>query len=264
MEDLWVTLIQTDIYWHEIEANLAGLEEKIWQIRESPHLIVLPEMFNTGFTMDARTFAEPLNGKTFKWMKQMAGQTKAVVTGSYIVRERGHYYNRLIWMEPDGTFLKYDKRHLFRMADEDQYFTPGHELLITELNGWKICPLICYDLRFPVWSRNVYLKDQKRMTYDLAVYVANWPATRIQAWDILLQARAMENICYSLGVNRVGKDGKGIQYNGHTSIFDPLGRQVIYLKEDQEIRTHRLSSESLRNFREKFPVYLDSDRFTIN
>lgn len=194
----------------------------------------------------------------------MAGQTKAVVTGSYIVRDQDHYFNRLIWMKPDGTFFKYDKKHLFRMAGEDQYFSQGNERLITDLNGWKICPLICYDLRFPVWSRNTYLKDQKRLAYDVAVYIANWPAIRIQAWDTLLQARALENVCYAIGVNRVGKDGKGIQYNGHTSVFNPNGSAILRMEEGQEIRSFQLSCDILRNIREKFPVYLDSDHFEIN
>jgi predicted amidohydrolase len=263
MDDLRITLIQSDLHWQRIEANLAHLEEKIWQIEGPSHLIILPEMFNTGYTMSAASYAEPMNGKTFRWMKQMAAQTRSVITGSCIIWDQGHYYNRLLWMKPDGTFLFYDKRHLFRIAEENHYFTAGNKLLITELNGWKICPLICYDLRFPVWSRNIYLKEQDRLAYDLVIFIANWPATRIEAWDSLLQARAIENISYSLGVNRVGSDGNGIPYNGHSAVFNPAGKNVLYLHDKQEMKTVTLSFDMLKEYREKFPFYLDSDYFLI-
>jgi omega-amidase len=263
MEDLGVTLIQSDIHWQEVDANLAELEEKIWQLPESTDLIILPEMFNTGFTMETGALAEPMNGKTFKWMKQMAGQTRATITGSLIIREQDRYYNRLIWMNPDGTFFKYDKRHLFRIAEEDHYFAAGKDQLITDLNGWKICPLICYDLRFPVWSRNSFLKEKHQLAYDLVIYIANWPAARISAWDALLQARAIENLCYAIGVNRIGKDGNGIQYNGHTSIIDPLGKPVILMDDKPGIKSLLLSYNKLTDYRDKFPVYLDNDHFKI-
>ena len=263
MEDLGVTLIQSDIHWQEVDANLAELEEIIWQLPGSTDLIILPEMFNTGFTMETGSLAEPMNGKTFKWMKQMAGQTGARITGSLIIREQDRYYNRLIWMNPDGTFFKYDKRHLFRIAEEDNYFTAGKNLLITDLNGWKICPLICYDLRFPVWSRNSYLKEEHHLAYDLVIYIANWPAARISAWDSLLQARAIENLCYAIGVNRIGEDGNGIRYNGHTSIIDPLGNPVILMDEKPGVKSLQLSYSRLTDYRDKFPVYLDNDHFKI-
>ncbi len=175
--DLSVTLVQTTLHWHSIEANLAMLEEKLWQIEGATDLIVLPEMFNTGFTNAAHELAEPMNSRTFRWMKQMAAQTQAVVMGSYIVREQTSFYNRLLWMEPDGAFATYDKRHLFRMSDEHTVFTAGQERLIRIWKGWRICPLVCYDLRFPVWSRNTVI-DTGALAYDLLIYVANWPAAR--------------------------------------------------------------------------------------
>lgn len=263
MEDLRITVIQTDIHWQQIEANLADLEEKIWQIPEITHLIILPEMFNTGFTMNAGALAEPMNGRTFKWLRQMAGQTGAVVCGSYIIREKDRYLNRLIWMQPDGKYFTYDKRHLFRMAGENRIYSPGNERLMVELNNWRIFPLICYDLRFPVWSRNSYLKDQDRLEYDAVIYIANWPAARIQAWDILLQARAIENLSFTLGVNRTGKDGNDIPYNGHSAIYDPLGGNILRMNGEQGIRSVQLSGEKLLEAREKFPVYLDGDQFAI-
>lgn len=256
-EDLKVSLIQSDIYWHQVEANLAMFEEKIWQITEPTDIIVLPEMFQTGFTMEHEDLSEPMNLTTFKWMKQMAAQKKAVVTGSYMVKAGGETFNRLVWMQPDGNFKTYDKRHLFRMANEHDHFSGGSERLIVEWKGWKICPLICYDLRFPVWSRNVDL------AYDLVLYVANWPAVRVNAWDTLLKARAMENVAYSVGLNRVGTDGKGIEYNGHTGAYSAKGETLAF-SESEEIITLALSKSSLNDFRAKFPAQLDADSFTIN
>lgn len=263
MQDLKVTLLQADLYWQDPTANLAMLEEKIWQIEGSTDLIILPEMFTTGFTMDAAAHAEPMNFTTMKWMKQQAAQTGAVVTGSYIVNVRGAFYNRLLWVEPSGDISTYDKRHLFRMAKEDDSFTMGKERLIREWKGWRICPLICYDLRFPIWSRNQYLESEKRMDYDLLIYVANWPAIRISAWDTLLQARAAENLSYVVGVNRVGEDGKGIAYDGHSTIIDPKGIQEKLLTKNTEVYTQVLSGEELLAYREKFPAYLDADNYSI-
>ncbi|HEX8040391.1 MAG TPA: nitrilase-related carbon-nitrogen hydrolase, partial [Chryseosolibacter sp.] len=206
MQDLKVTLIQSDLHWEDIEANLAMFEEKVWQIGNTTDVIVLPEMFTTGFTMAAQKLAEHMNMRTFKWMKQMADQTGALMLGSYIVRVHDKYFNRLLWMEPGGNFKTYDKRHLFRMAGENKVYSPGESLLIGTWKGWRICPLVCYDLRFPVWSRNRWDARNHRLNYDLLVYVANWPTTRIGAWDILLRARAIENLSYAVGVNRIGQD----------------------------------------------------------
>ncbi len=256
MQDLKLALIQSDIYWQQKEANLAMFEEKIWQIDQPVDIIVLPEMFQTGFTMEHQGLSEPMNLTTFKWMKQMAAQKKAVVTGSYIVQEKGKVYNRLVWMQPDGLYKTYDKRHLFRMAEEDRYYAMGESRLLVEWKGWKICPLICYDLRFPVWARN------RNLEYDLLLYVANWPAVRVSAWDALLKARAIENVSYSVGLNRVGEDGKGIAYNGHSGAYSPKG-EVLAFSETEEIIYLTLSKASLERFRTKFPAHLDADPFDI-
>ncbi|MTI31644.1 amidohydrolase [Xanthovirga aplysinae] len=263
MDDLQITFIQSQLYWQNIEANLAMLEEKLWQNIEATDLIILPEMFNTGFTMQAQRLAEPMNSRTFRWMKQQAAQHNAVVTGSYIVREGMAYYNRLIWMEPDGNYAIYDKRHLFRMAQEDKYYNPGKKRLIRKLKGWKICPLVCYDLRFPVWSRNLVPEGEEDLPYHILLYVANWPAARIQAWDVLLQARAIENLSYCIGVNRTGTDGQGIVYNGHSAVVNPKGQYLARLEDEEEIVNVKLSSSELMGFRERFPAHLDSDSFKL-
>lgn len=256
MNNLRIALIQSDIHWHEIGANLAMFEEKIWQIKNEVDVILLPEMFQTGFTMEHQGLAEPMNFTTFKWMKQMAAQKNAAVCGSYIVKEDGKVFNRLLWMQPDGQYHTYDKRHLFRMANEHEHFDMGSEKLIVEWRGWKICPMVCYDLRFPVWSRNVNL------AYDLLLYVANWPAVRVNAWDTLLEARAIENVSYSVGLNRVGSDGVGIEYNGHSAAYSPKGEQLAF-SEKEEILYVDLSADMLLAFREKFPAQLDADKFEI-
>lgn len=281
MQDLSVTLIQTDLYWENPIANLANLEEKIAQISTQTDLIILPEMFNTGFTMNAKAVAEPMNFTTFKWLRQQAKKANAVVTGSFIVKEGDKFFNRLIWMRPDGSYEKYDKRHLFRMGNEHLTFTGGTERIIIELKGWKICPLICYDLRFPVWSRQVHshqgtkalreveseptsnIQHPASNTYDLLIYVANWPAARSQVWDTLLQARAIENQSYCIGVNRVGNDGMGLNYSGNSAIIDFKGNPVFYQKELEVIHSQILNYQELIDFRAKFPAYLDADDFTI-
>jgi omega-amidase len=289
MQDLSVTIIQTSLYWENPTANLANLEEKIAKISTQSDLIILPEMFTTGFTMNVKTVAEPMNFTTFKWMKQQAKQTKAVITGSYIVKEGENYYNRLLWMRPDGTFEKYDKRHLFRMGGEHHHFAGGSERLIVELKGWKICPLICYDLRFPVWSRNFQQEEGGKedvkmgkeigensiphiydpiptipnLNYDILIYVANWPAVRSQVWDTLLQARALENQSYCIGVNRVGEDGMGLNYSGNSAVIDFKGNPLFYQKDTEVINNQILSKQELDDFRTKFPAYLDADEFEI-
>ncbi len=256
MNDLRLSLIQSDIHWHQVDANLAMFEEKIWQIDEETDIVVLPEMFSTGFTMETG-LAEPMNLTTFKWMKQMAAQKNAVVAGSFICKENGQNYNRLIWMKPDGQFHQYDKRHLFRMADEHHHYDFGKNRIVVEWKGWKICPLICYDLRFPVWSRN------RNLEYDLLLYVANWPAARVNAWDALLKARAIENVSYSVGLNRVGNDGNDIPYNGHSGAYSPKGETLAFSDKEQII-TISLNGSELQRFREKFPAQLDADDFEIS
>ena len=257
MKDLRVILIQSEIYWQQVEANLAMYEEKIWEIDGEVDIIVLPEMFQTGFTMEHKGVSEPMNLTTFKWMKQMAAQKNAVVTGSYIVKEGTQVFNRLIWMQPDGVWHKYDKRHLFRMADEHNYFGMGEKRLVVEWKGWKICPMICYDLRFPVWARN------RSLEYDVILYVANWPAVRVNAWDALLKARAIENVSYAVGLNRVGEDGKGIAYNGHSGAYSPKG-ETLSFSDIEEMLSVNLSYADLIAFRKKFPAHLDADAFDIH
>ena len=263
MSNLHTTLIQTDLYWQDIDANLAMLEEKIWQIDEKTDLIILPEMFTTGFTMNAQKHAEPMNFKTFKWMVQMADQTDAAVCGSYIVKELGHFYNRFLFVQPNGTFFSYDKRHLFRMGDEHHTYSQGSDLLTIDFQGFKIRPFVCYDLRFPVWIKNTYNKTTDALEYDMLIFVANWPAPRTQVWDALLKARAMENQCFSIGVNRTGSDGEGIDYDGHSVIYDFKGQAVNKVSNKPEIQTAVLNLEELKAFRQKFPVYLDWDEFEI-
>lgn len=266
MQDLSVTIIQTDLFWENSIANLANLEEKMAQISLPTDLIILPEMFTTGFTMNAKAMAEPMNFTTFKWLKQQAKRTQAVITGSFIIKERDYFFNRLIWMRPDGSFETYDKRHLFRMGEEDKTFTAGTNRLIVELKGWRICPLICYDLRFPVWSRNRYSNTENRISnieYDLLIYIANWPSVRSRVWDTLLQARAIENQSYCIGVNRVGKDGMGLAYSGNSALIDFKGNQVFYQKDSEVIHNQILSKKELEDFRIKFPAYLDADEFEI-
>ncbi len=263
MQDLKITLIQSDLHWEDIEANLAMFEEKVWQIGNTTDVIVLPEMFTTGFTMAAPKLAEFMNMRTFKWMKQMADQTGALMLGSYIVSVRERYYNRLLWMEPGGNFKTYDKRHLFRMGDEHKIFSAGESLLVGTWKGWRICPLVCYDLRFPVWSRNRYDAQSQKLNYDVAIYVANWPTTRIDAWDTLLKARAIENMSYVVGVNRIGQDGNGVEYNGHSCVVSPKGEYIYTNEGTESTRTVDLSSNSLEAFRYRFPTFMDADDFEV-
>ncbi|MBX2841918.1 MAG: amidohydrolase [Flammeovirgaceae bacterium] len=261
MQNLNIALVQSELYWENIEANLNNLEETFWGNQKKLQdcdLIILPEMFNTGFSMDAAKLAEPMNFTTFRWLTQMAAQQKATIMGSFIVKEAGAYYNRLILMRPDGSFEQYDKRHLFRMANEHHHFAGGSQKLIFEINGWKICPMVCYDLRFPVWSRNT-----QENPYDCLIYIANWPARRASAWNGLLPARAIENLCYTVGVNRIGKDGNAIEYAGDSKVCDYLGNNLLDLKSEAKVEVFSLNKEKLIAYREKFPAHLDQDQFTI-
>jgi predicted amidohydrolase len=259
--DLRVALVQTDLHWQDKTANLALLEEKIWSLKNTCDLIVLPEMFATGFSMESALLAEPMNLQVHKWMKQLAAQTGSIITGTVIISEGGNYYNRLLWVLPDGTTQHYDKRHLFRMANEDASFTSGTELPIFSLKGWKICPQICYDLRFPIWARNHW--NSGNAAYDLLFYVASWPAARISAWDTLLPARAIENLSYAIGVNRVGIDGNQIAYTGHSAAYDFKGERLVDLGEKDQIKVVTLSRSSLEEYRSKFPAWKDADNFTL-
>jgi omega-amidase len=263
MQDLKVTIIQADLHWEDIGANLAMFEEKIWQIGSQTDVIILPEMFTTGFSMNTKRLAEMMNMRTFKWMRQMADQTGALILGSFIANVHDRFYNRLLWMEPGGAFKTYDKRHLFRMADEHQVYAPGESLLIGHWKGWRICPLICYDLRFPVWSRTRWNASLKKPSYDLLVYVANWPQVRSSAWETLLKARAIENLSYAVGVNRVGMDGNGIEYSGNSAIISPKGDPIFTVEGVETVKTIELSANSLQAYRDKFPAFLDADDFNI-
>jgi len=256
---LEIALIQTSLHWESPEANRLKMEQHIGKIRGAPHLIILPEMFTTGFSMDAPGLAEHMGHKTIDWMHTQAEKTGAVITGSCIVEEDGKYYNRLIWADPEGGFHTYNKKHLFRMAGEHNHYAAGEDRVVMEVKGWKVCPLICYDLRFPEWSRNHYTPEQG-LDYDLLVYVANWPAARSIAWDALLQARAVENLSYTAGVNRVGEDGKGIKYNGHSAVYGPMGDQLMYSEYAEGALEIALDFEALEQYRKNFPAYLDAEK----
>ena len=256
MEDLRATIIQTTLHWEDTDRNLAMFSEKIAGINDSSDLIVLPEMFNTGFTMNP-AFAETMEGKTAEWMKKTSSEKGAIITGSLIIKENGRCYNRFLWAQEGEIKLFYDKRHLFRMAGEHHHFSAGKDKIIAEVKGWRICPLICYDLRFPVWSRS-------RNDYDCLIYIANWPERRSHAWKILLQARAIENQCYVIGVNRVGLDGNDIAYSGDSAVIDPKGYTISTTPAYEEnIETVTLSGAELTDYREKFPVSMDADDFEV-
>ncbi|MCB9361754.1 MAG: nitrilase family protein [Flavobacteriales bacterium] len=279
--NLKVTIIQSELHWENTDENLAMFTDKINAIIEQTDVIVLPEMFTTGFSMDSVKLAEKMDGKTVTWMKQQAAKKNAVITGSLIIEEEGNYYNRLIWVQPDEAIFTYNKRHLFRMAEEEKHFTAGEDRLIVEWKGWKICPLICYDLRFPVWSRNREFNVQSSKfkddrfcptpntqrsdpSFDCLIYVANWPEARKEPWSKLLEARAIENQVYVVGVNRVGFDGKEISYSGNSVIVDPKGNVISNVPPKlNEIATIDLNKSDLEDFREKFPVGFDADDFEV-
>ncbi len=263
MDDLKVTLIQSDLHWQSIDANLAMFEEKLWSAAPDSDLVVLPEMFNTGFTMKAPEFAESVNGKSHRWMKKMAEQFNTAITGSLIIKDKNDFFNRLLWVMPDGYSTYYDKRHLFRMSDEQKRFTRGEKLLTMEIKGWKVRPFICYDLRFPVWTRNKIEAGEKKFAYDLSIFVSNWPAARIQAWETLLKTRAIENSSYCIGLNRTGVDGNDTSYNGHSMVCDFKGRSLTVFGEEEFMQSIAISYQRLGEYREKFPVHYDWDNYNI-
>jgi len=260
MKDLRITIIQTKLHWHEPESNLNLFGALLGQIKKgSTDLILLPEMFTTGFTMDAAMFAEGMNGRSVSWMKNAAKQKNAIVCGSVIIKEKNKFFNRLIWMRPDGTYETYDKRHLFRMAGEHKTYTPGVKKLIVDCKGWKVCPLVCYDLRFPVWAR----KTEKE-NYDLLIYVANWPVKRNHAWKVLLMARAIENQSFVAGLNRIGKDGNGYLYTGDSAVIDPMGAKISNTASSKPaIETVVLDAKLLTAWRKQMQTPLDADDFVI-
>lgn len=256
MSDLRVSLVQTSLHWENPAANLKMLDEKLETLKGKADLVILPEMFTTGFSMNVENIAETMEGTAIQWMTEKSKHLETVLTGSIIIKENGNFYNRLIWMRPDGSFSQYDKRHLFTLAKEHLTFTAGKEKLIVELKGWKICPLICYDLRFPVFSRNVE-------NYDLLIYTANFPAKRRNAWRILLQARAIENQSYVLGVNLVGEDGNQFRYSGDSVVINPYG-EILREETDKEIIISTvLTKDSIIKIRKKLPFLNDRDSFEI-
>jgi predicted amidohydrolase len=253
-----VTLVQQPLVWHEPQANRERFERLLAPLAGSTDLIVLPETFTTGFSMQVERFAEPAGGPTTVWMRRLAERLDAAITGSVITEEVGRYFNRLLWAEPGGELRSYDKRHLFRMGGEHEHFTAGGSPWCTEWRGLAVCPLVCYDLRFPVFSRR-----RAALDYDLLVYVANWPAARGYAWRQLLVARAIENQAFVVGVNRIGADGAGIEHNGDSRACDFLGQPIADLGATPAVITVALHPEALRAARERFPAHLDADRFTL-
>ncbi|MEI8046893.1 MAG: nitrilase family protein [Bacteroidota bacterium] len=263
MVNLTVTLIQPDLAWQDKKSNLLKFEDFFRKLDRKTDLIVLPEMFNTGFVVEPRALAEDMNGPTLAWMARQAGELKTVITGSLVVLEKGNYYNRLVWMQPDGRYFTYDKRHLFHPGNEHEQFSQGTEKLVVDLLGWKICPLVCYDLRFPVWSKNTWTKGTYE--YDILLYMANWPASRSYAYRQLLIARAIENQCYVVAVNRVGIDGKGTNHQGDSTVIDFKGKHMIEIPPDEEgMETLNVSYDQLSAFRDSFTVGMDWDSFGIS
>ncbi len=257
MSALNVSLVQSDLAWHDPERNRTQLGRCIERVASTSDVIVLPEMFTTGFSMDAASLAEPMSGPSVTWLRAQAEASDAAVCGSLIVVEDGHYFNRFCWATPDGELRTYDKRHLFRMAGEDEHYASGEQRCTVDFRGFRILPLICYDLRFPVWSRNT-------QEYDLMIVVANWPTPRRNAWQTLLRARAIENVSYVAGVNRVGEDGNGVPYGGDSAVIDYLGNPLASLAEVETQVSVTLDRERLLRFRERFPFHLDADRFALN
>lgn len=254
MEKINITLVQPDIIWEDVQANLERYTEMLDPVNKTD-IIVLPEMFATGFSMKPEKLKETMDGPSVQWMKKLAGEKSAAVTGSLIIEENEKIFNRLVWILPDGKTEYYDKHHLFTMAEENKHYSAGNKKLMVHYKGWKICPLICYDLRFPVWSRNTE-------NYDVLIYVANWPSPRHHVWKNLLTARAIENQSYCVGVNRIGIDGAGLKYLGDSAVVSPKGFSE-YLGEQEKMRTFELSYNELHDFREKFPLLNDRDAFTI-
>lgn len=262
MQDLTITLIQTSLAWEDPDANISNFEKLLISVPAITHLVILPEMFNTGFTMETERNAEEMGGKTMQWMKDMAAKKQCVVCGSLIIREDDSYYNRLIWMLPDGSYQYYDKKHLFRMGDEHIHFAAGKKKMIVELMGWKVMPLVCYDLRFPVWSKNEF--SDGHYAFDLLIYLANWPAVRSVAWTSLIKGRAIENMAYAAGVNRIGIDGRGYEYSGDSLIAGPQGEEFTSRKTGIDcILTSTLKASELFDIRNKLGVGQDWDRFEM-
>lgn len=276
MSSLTITLIQPNLHWEDKGANLDMLSKKIDSIEEKTEVIILPEMFSTGFSMNTELLAENMNGETIQWMKKIASEKNCVLTGSIIIEDSStndrrdkRYFNRLIWMLPNGDHGYYDKRHLFAYGKEHQSFTAGNKRLIASAKGWKIQLQICYDIRFPLWLRQsnpanpLPAQEKTELEYDVLIVVANWPTPRIHAWKTLLLARAIENQCFVIGVNRTGTDGNGLAYSGDSMIIGPLGEVLCALSENEAIITLTLNKEITETTRKQFPFWKDADHFLI-
>jgi predicted amidohydrolase len=261
MSNLNISLIQTDLHWESKETNLHLLGKKIDQLRGETEIVLLPEMFSTGFSMNPERLAETMSGETVHWMKEKAAVNRMIIGGSVIIKEDDRYYNRFIWMMPNGELGYYDKRHLFAYSGEDKHYAPGNKRLIASVKGWRINLMICYDLRFPVWARQSQAEEPE---YDVLVYVANWPDRRKHAWSTLLCARAIENQCFAIGVNRVGTDGNDIYYSGNSMVIDPLGEVLYHVEEEEDVFTITLDKQTLQEARNKFPFLKDGDNFRIS
>lgn len=256
-DTLTISLVQTNTVWQNISRNLQSLSVKLEGISSEVDVILLPELFSTGFTMDAKRVAEPMTGEAIQWMLQQASVKNSLIIGSLLIEEAGNFYNRLVVAFPNGEIKHYDKRHLFSFAGEDKVFKSGIDRLVFEYKGFRICPLICYDLRFPVWSRNT--ED-----IDLLIYVANWPDARMLAWDTLLKARAIENLCYVAGLNRVGVDNNDLVYTGHSGLYDAMGASLLKLEAGkEEIQSFAINKLHLQQVRDKFRFLDDKDEFKI-
>lgn len=254
---LKVALIQSNLIWENPEQNRRNFSSKIADISEPVDLIILPEMFTSGFTMNAKHIAETMTGETIIWMKTLSKKKNAAITGSLVIEEHNVFYNRLVFVQPDGTIIHYDKRHTFTLAGEHKVYKAGQHNVIIDYKGWRIKPLVCYDLRFPVWARNI--ED-----YDLVFYVANWPKVRVNAWDALLQARAIENMSYCIGINRVGLDANNHEYSGHSAAYDVLGKRIDTIPKDKEATDIvTLSKTHIETYRNKLGFLNDQDAFTL-
>lgn len=252
-----ISIVQPDLFWEDKSRNFASLGKMILPLYNKTDIVILPEMFNTGFSMSAERLSETPEGETFNWMKSIAQSGNFGLCGSYIVKENGNFFNRWVFVSPENIYCHYDKRHLFSMSGEDKFFTPGKTRVILSYRGTRICPSVCYDLRFPVWTRN-------KNDYDLLIFTANWPESRSEVWNTLLKARAIENQCYVAGANRIGSDGNGIKYCGNSMIINPRGEIVASAGINEEASVSSdISLSELSHFRKKFPVLDDSDDFTI-
>lgn len=265
MRTLTISLVQTNLYWEEKSTNLRFIEEKIAGIDQPTEIVILPEMFNTGFSMNAEALAETMDGETITWMKRVSRENGVILAGSLIIQEDGKYYNRLVWMLPNGQYGHYDKRHLFAYGGEDKSFTPGNKRLIASVKGWKLNLQVCYDLRFPVWARQSVPSSAENNApeYDVLIYVANWPERRSHAWKTLLCARAIENQSYVVGVNRVGNDGHSVYHSGNSLVIDPMGQVLYHMADEEDVFTITLQKEKLEETREKFPFWKDADGFRL-